>query len=109
MSEEISRSAKEKISFAKESIAKLRDKILAGATTNRNKLINFKHQNKKRDQIRIVDEVIDEIYNDLSNGKSFTFKPLPEEEKEPKDEQTQVFLDAPRSFKTRRSSFFKRS
>ena len=94
MSEEISRSAKEKISFAKESIAKLRDKILAGATTNRNKLINFKHQNKKRDQIRIVDEVIDEIYNDLSNGKSFTFKPLPEEEKEPKDEQTQKFLDA---------------
>ncbi|MDA7488058.1 DUF4011 domain-containing protein [Candidatus Pelagibacter ubique] len=93
MSESISRSNKEKINFAKESIAKLRDKILAGATTNRNKLINFKHQDKKRDQIRIVDEVIDEIYDDLSNGKSFTFKPLPEEEKEPKDEQTQKFLD----------------
>ena len=93
MPETISRSSKEKISFAKESIAKLRDKILAGATTNRNKLINFKHQDKKRDQIRIVDEVIDEIYDDLSNGKSFTFKPLPEEEKEPKDEQTQKFLD----------------
>ena len=54
----------EKIEFARESIEKLRDKILAGATTNRNKLINFKHQNKKRDQIRIVDEVIDEIYNE---------------------------------------------
>ena len=93
MPETISRSSKEKISFAKESIAKLRDKILAGATTNRNKLINFKHQDKKRDQIRIVDEVIDEIYDDLSNGKSFTFKALPEEEKEPKDEQTQKFLD----------------
>ena len=93
MTEEISRSKKEKISFAKESIAKLRDKILAGATTNRNKLINFKHQDRKRDQVRIVDEVIDEIYDDLSNGKSFTFKPLPEEEKEPKDEQTQKFLD----------------
>ena len=87
------KSSKEKISFAKESIAKLRDKILVGSTTNRNKLINFKHQDKKRDQIRIVDEVIDQIYYDLSNGKSFTFKPLPEEDKEPKDEQTQVFLD----------------
>ena len=53
-----SRSNKEKISFAKECIAKLRDKILAGATTNRNKLINFKHQDRKRDQVRIVDEVI---------------------------------------------------
>ena len=93
MPNEISRSNKEKISFAKESIAKLRDKILAGATTNRNKLINFKHQDRKRDQVRIVDEVIDEIYDDLSNGKSFTFKPLPEEEKEPKDEQTQKFFD----------------
>lgn len=93
MPEELSRSQKEKISFARESIAKLRDKILVGATTNRNKLINFKHQNNKRDQIRIVDEVVDEIYHDLSNGKSFTFKPLPEEEKEPKDEQSQEFLD----------------
>ena len=93
MPEELSRSQKEKISFARERIAKLRDKILVGATTNRNKLINFKHQNNKRDQIRIVDEVVDEIYQDLSNGKSFTFKPLPEEEKEPKDEQSQEFLD----------------
>ena len=65
MPETISRSNKEKINFAKESIAKLRDKILAGATTNRNKLINFKHQDKKRDQIRIVDEVIDEIYDTI--------------------------------------------
>ena len=53
MSNELSRSSKEKISFAKESIAKLRDKILTGATTNRNKLINFKHQDRKRDQVRI--------------------------------------------------------
>ena len=44
----------EKIKFAKESIAKLREKILVGSTTNRNKLINFKHQDKKRDQVRVV-------------------------------------------------------
>ena len=49
----------EKIIFAQRSIAKLREKILVGSTTNRNKLINFKHQDKKRDQVRIVDEVID--------------------------------------------------
>tara|TARA_B110000483_G_scaffold51577_1_gene64135 strand:+ start:392 stop:4738 length:4347 start_codon:yes stop_codon:yes gene_type:complete len=84
----------EKIIFAQRSIAKLREKILVGSTTNRNKLINFKHQDKKRDQVRIVDEVIDQIYSDLSGGKIFTFKPLPEEEKEPKEEQTQKFLDA---------------
>lgn len=84
----------EKISFAKESIAKLREKILVGSTTNRNKLINFKHQDKKRDQVRIVDEIIDHIYLGLSEGKNFIFKPLPEEEKDPKDEQTQEFIDA---------------
>ena len=93
MSEHINKSSEEKIGFAKESIAKLRDKILVGSTTNRNKLINFKHQDKKRDQVRIVDEIIDQIYDDLSSGKSFTFKPLPEEDKEPKEEQTQIFLD----------------
>ena len=84
----------EKISFAKESIAKLREKILVGSTTNRNKLINFKHQDKKRDQVRIVDEIIDQIYLGLSEGKNFIFKALPEEEKDPKDEQTQEFIDA---------------
>ena len=93
MSEKINRSNKEKINFAKESIAKLREKILVGSTTNRNTLINFKHRDVKRGQVRIVDEIIDHIYQDLTNGKSFTFKALPEEEKEPKDEQTQKFLD----------------
>jgi superfamily I DNA and/or RNA helicase len=84
----------EKIEFARESIEKLRDKILVGSTSNRNKLINFKHRDNRRDQVRIVDEIPDHIYEQLSNNKSFIFKPLPEEEKEPKDEQTQQFIDA---------------
>lgn len=84
----------EKIKFAKESIEKLREKILVGSTTNRNKLINFKHQDKKRDQVRIVDASINQICSDLSNEKIFIFQPLPEEEKDPKDEQSQEFLDA---------------
>ncbi len=84
----------EKILFAQESISKLREKILIGSTTNRNKLINFKHQDKKRDQVRIVDDSINKICSDLSEGKIFIFQPLPEEEKDPKDEQSQEFLDA---------------
>ena len=58
MSEKINKSNKEKINFAKESIAKLREKILVGSTTNRNTLINFKHRDVKRGQVRIVDEII---------------------------------------------------
>jgi len=84
----------EKIKFAKESIAKLREKILVGSTTNKNKLINFKHQDKKRDQVRVVDASINQIYTDLSEGKTFIFKSIPEEERDPKDEQSQDFLDA---------------
>lgn len=84
----------DKIKFARENIAKLREKILVGSTTNRNKLINFKHQDKKRDQVRVVDTNIDFIYSNLVDNINFIFRPLPEEEKDPKEEQTQKFLDA---------------
>jgi len=90
----VNKNEEDKINFAKDSIAKLREKILVGSTNNRNKLINFKHQEKKRDQVRIVDEIIDKIYLDLIEGKEFIFKSLPEEQKELQDEQTQEFIDA---------------
>ena len=56
-----------------------------------NRLINFKHSERKRDQIRIVDELPDEIYKDLIAGKSFVFRPLPEPTYQPKDEDTKEF------------------
>jgi len=80
-----------KIKLAKQSIKSLRNKILVGSTTNRNRLINFKHSERKRDQIRIVDELPDEIYKDLIAGKSFVFRPLPEPTYQPKDENTKEF------------------
>ena len=46
-----------KVKFAKDSIKKLRDKILVGSTTNQNKLINFKHSDRGRGYTRIVDEL----------------------------------------------------
>ena len=76
-----------KTQLAQNSIKQLRHKILEGSTTNRNKLINFKHNDKLRSQARIVDEVPDEIFKGLIAGKSYTFEALPEEEKEPKDEK----------------------
>ena len=53
--------SKTKIKLSKDSIAKLRKKLLLGSTTNRNKLINFKHSDRSRGQIRIVDEMFLEI------------------------------------------------
>ena len=80
-----------KIKLAKQSIKTLRNKILIGSTTNKNRLINFKHSDRKRDQVRIVDELPDEIYKDLTAGKSFVFRPLPEPTFQPKDENTKEF------------------
>ena len=84
-------SEKSKIDFAKKNIKSLRQKILVGSTTNRNPLINFKHSDRKPTQTRIVDELPDEIYKSLAAGKSFVFKPLPEPDYNPKDENTKEF------------------
>ena len=86
--------SKSKIKLSKDSIAKLRKKLLLGSTTNRNKLINFKHSDRSRGQVRIVDELPDFIYSQLFNEKSFIFKPLPEPESEPKDEKNSKFISA---------------
>lgn len=80
-----------KIKLAKDSIKKLRNKILVGSTTNQNKLINFKHSDRGRGYTRIVDELPDSVFEDLVSGKTYIFKSLPEPDFEPKDEKTREF------------------
>jgi len=99
--------SKTKIKLSKDSIAKLRKKLLLGSTTNRNKLINFKHSDRSRGQVRIVDEMPDFVYSRLFDEKSFIFKPLPEPESEPKDEKTTKFLSAFEVAKKEDSIFLK--
>lgn len=62
--------------------------------TMRNSLLNFKHSERSSNQIRIVDNSICDIYNDLMEDKSKEILPLPELPTEPKDEQTQKFINA---------------
>ena len=80
-----------KTKLAKDNIKNLRNKILMGSTTNRNPLINYKHSDRKRGQVRIVDELPNEIYKDLIADMSFIFRPLPEPTYQPKDENTPEF------------------
>ena len=80
-----------KIKLAKDSIKKLRNKILVGSTTNQNKLINFKHSDRGRGYTRVVDELPDSVFENLVAGKTFIFKPLPEPDFEPKDEKSREF------------------
>lgn len=62
--------------------------------TMRNSLLNFKHSERAVNQIRVVDNSICDIYNDLIEEKNIELTPLPELPSEPKDEQTAKFINA---------------
>jgi Protein of unknown function (DUF4011)/AAA domain len=84
-------SAQIKIETTAASLKDLRSRLLD--LSNRNKLLNFKFSERSRTHVRIIDELPDVLFEKLSEGKSLTFKSLPEmEENEPEDEQTDAFL-----------------
>ena len=60
--------------------------------SNRNRLLSFKHSERARTHVRIVDELPDVLFQRLKDGKRLQFKSLPEPETEAKDEQSDEFL-----------------
>jgi Protein of unknown function (DUF4011) len=61
--------------------------------SNRNRLLNFRFSERSRTHVRIIDELPDILLGKLAEGKSLTFKSLPEiEEDEAPDEQSDEFL-----------------
>ncbi len=60
--------------------------------TNSNRLLNYKFSDRSRRQVRLVDELPDELIGRLEDGKRLAFKSLPELDDEPKDEQEGAFL-----------------
>ena len=60
--------------------------------SNRNRLLSFKHSERARTHIRIIDELPDILFQRLKDGKRLRFKSLPEPETEAKDEQSDEFL-----------------
>lgn len=62
--------------------------------SNRNRLVSFKHSDRARTHIRVIDELPDVLFATLRDGKRMRFKPLPEPETEPQDETTEAFLMA---------------
>lgn len=75
--------------FIKECVEKYRKKLLD--TSKRNNLISFSHSERSRQHVRVIDEMPDFLYKELVDGKSFTFAPLPEEDKTPAEEQSEEF------------------
>jgi len=77
------------VAAARVEIKELRWKLLD--LSLRNPLISFRHSDRARTHIRVIDELPDQLLGKLISGKGLTFKPLPEPEDEPQDEKSDRF------------------
>jgi len=59
----------------------LRDKLLD--LSNRNRLLSFKHSERSRTHIRLIDELPDVLFAKLKDGQKLRFKALPEPDSKP--------------------------
>ena len=83
----------EKLDISKRRVADLRERLLD--LTRRNRLLNYKHSERSRAHVRIIDELPDILYAKLLEGLSLAFKSLPQpDEDPPKDERTEAFQSA---------------
>ena len=71
-------------------IADLRMRLLD--LRNGNKLLSYKHSERGKTQVRLVDEQPDFLHECLTSGKELVFRSLPEPQTEFPDEQTDKFL-----------------
>ncbi len=46
--------------------------------SNRNRLLNFRHRDRSKSMLRVVDEVPDHVFSVLLDGKSMRFRPVPQ-------------------------------
>lgn len=75
--------------FTKKVIEKFRVELLD--LTKRNNLISFKHSNKSTKQIRVVDEVISNLFDKLISEEELSFNPISVQDNIPEDEKTPIF------------------
>jgi Protein of unknown function (DUF4011) len=75
--------------FVRDTIQQYRSKLLD--LSSRNPLINFRHSERSRSHIRIVDEAPELLYEKLAAGRELTFAALPDPELVPKEELMPLF------------------
>ena len=73
-------------------IADLRTRLLD--LTNSNRLLSYKHPERAKTCVRVVDGQPDFLHDSLTNGKQLSFRPLPDPENGLPDELTNEFLMA---------------
>ncbi len=73
-------------------IDRLRAKLLDLSMANR--LLNFKHSEKSRTHIRVVDEIPEVLFGKLEDAKNLLFAWIDEPDSEPADERAPEFREA---------------
>ena len=73
-------------------IERLRAKLLDLSMANR--LLNFKHSEKSRTHIRVVNEIPEALFAKLEDAKNLQFAWIDEPDVEPADERTPEFREA---------------
>ena len=80
----------EKLDISRRRVADLRERLLD--LTTRNRLLNYKHSDRSRTHVRVIDELPDVLYQKLQDGRSMALKSLPQpDEDPPKDERAEAF------------------
>ncbi len=78
--------------FVAKLIADLRVRLLD--LRNGNKLLSYRHSERAKTHIRIIDELPEFLHESLTTGKVISFRSLPDPQNDPPDEKTEDFLMA---------------
>ncbi|MFB3814040.1 MAG: DUF4011 domain-containing protein [Terriglobales bacterium] len=84
--------------FVRQVIQQYRTKLLD--LSQRNPLISFRHSERSRSHIRVIDEIPEKLFGKLDGGKQLFFEPLPDPEPAPSDELSPAFQTLLRRAKT---------
>jgi very-short-patch-repair endonuclease len=93
--------------FVQNAIAQYRAKLLD--LSSRNPLLNFRHSEKSRSHIRVVDEIPEKLFERLDAGRQMWFDPVPEPVLIPSDENLPLFQEALRKAKRTDETYKKAS
>ena len=83
--------------LASQVIEGLRSKLLD--LTTRNPLLNYRHSDRAKAQVRMIDELLDALHGLLTYGRSLVFRAVREPDDQPEDEKSdefQIALEAQR-------------
>jgi very-short-patch-repair endonuclease len=83
--------------FINKTIEQYRAKLLD--LSSRNPLISFRHSEKSRSHIRVIDEIPEKLFEKLDSSRQLWFDPVPDPVLVPPDEETPVFEQALRKAK----------